>query len=595
MAIFSQKNKNNEVDKLIGQSQSGYAKAVASLRDVISPAGIVVNTTSIKLGGTYARTLFILTYPRYLSPGWFSSVINFESTTNISIFYHAIDNSTILRQLRKKLGDVGAQIQLEAEKGVPRNPALETAIEDIENLRNAVVQGTEKMFRVAVYITLIGSSEKELNDNENKINAFLESKLIYPKSAHFRHFEGYECTVPVCLDRLGYGTLLNSTPASTLFPFISANLTQNTGIMYGINLINSSLIIFDRFSLENANMCVFGTSGSGKSYAVKTHAVRELMMGSEIIVIDPENEYEYLAKAVGGESYKIAVSSKDHINPFDLPIITTDETVGEVFRGHVLNLIGLIKILLGGLSPTEEVVIDQAITLTYASRNIDVESDNAIENIPVLEDLTNVLNTMEGGANLAAKLYKYTKGTYGQFLNHSTNINLRNKFVVFDINELEEELRPIAMYILLNYVWNSVKRTMKKRILIIEEAWLLMKFKESANFMLSFAKRARKYYLGLTTITQDLDDFLKSPYGLPIIANSSIKLLFKQSTVAINQLADALQLTGVEKELLTQIDIGSGLFLAGDKHTLVQVVASYTEDQLITSDPARLMSLKNKS
>lgn len=592
MPIFPGKNKNT-VDELVDQSRSNYIKAVASLRDIISPSGLVVNTTSLKLGGTFVRTLFILTYPRYLSPGWFSSVINFESATNISIFYHPIDNSSILRQLRKKLGDVGAQIQLEAEKGAPRNPALETAIDDIESLREAIIQGTEKMFRVSVYITLIGTSEQELNESENKINSFLESKMIYPKPAHFRHFEGYECTVPACLDRLGYGTLLNSTPASTLFPFISANLTQNVGIMYGINLINNSLVIFDRFSQENANMCVFGTSGSGKSYAVKTHAVRELMMGSDIIIIDPENEYEYLAKAVGGESYKIAVASKDHINPFDLPVIASDETVGEVFRGHILNLIGLIKILLGGLSPMEEVTIDQAITLTYASRNISPETDNKFESMPILEDLVNVLNTMEGGANLAAKLYKYTKGTYGQFLNNPTNINIRNKFIVFNINDLEEELRPIAMYILLNYVWNSVKKVLKKRILIIEEAWLLMKFKESANFMLSFAKRARKYYLGLTTITQDLDDFLKSPHGIPIITNSSIKVLFKQSTVTINQLTEALQLTDVEKNLLTQIDIGSGLFLAGDKHTLIQVVASYTEDQLITSDPERLMALRN--
>jgi len=594
MSIFSSKN-NQSVDELVDQSRANYIKAVASLRDIIAPSGVVVNTTSLKLGGTYVRTLFILTYPRYLSPGWFSSVINFEEATNISIFYHPIDNSSILRKLRKKLGDVGAQIQLEAEKGSPRNPALETAVEDIESLRESIVQGTEKMFRVAVYITLIANSEKELNDNENKINTFLESKMIYPKPAHFRHFEGYECTVPVCLDRLGYGTLLNSTPASTLFPFISANLTQNTGIMYGINLINNSLVIFDRFTRENANMCVFGTSGSGKSYAVKTHAVRELMMGSDIIVIDPENEYEYLAKAVGGESYKIAVASKDHINPFDLPVIASDETVGEVFRGHVLNLIGLIKILLGGLTPIEEVIIDQAITLTYASRNIDPEENNAIENMPILEDLVNVLNTMEGGENLSAKLYKYTKGTYGKFLNNPTNIDVRNRFVVFNINDLEEELRPIAMYILLNYVWNNVKKVMKRRILIVEEAWLLMKFKESANFLLSFAKRARKYYLGLTTITQDLDDFLKSPHGIPIITNSSIKLLFKQSTVTIRQITEALQLTEVENNILTQIDIGSGLFLAGDKHALIQVVASYTEDQLITSDPQRLMALRNKN
>lgn len=594
MVIFPFQQKK-DADNLASQSKISYEKTLATLRDIIAPSGLIINSTSIKLGSIYARTLFILTYPRYLSPGWFSSIINFDSDLNLSIFYHPIDNSSILRQLRKKLGDVGAQMQLEAEKGVPRNPALETALEDIEKLRDSITQGIEKMFRVSVYITIMAKSELELNDLENKINSLLESKLIYPKPSHFRHFEGFEGTVPVCLDRLNYGTLLNSTPASTLFPFISSNLSNNEGILYGINLINNSLIIFDRFKLENANMCVLGTSGSGKSYAVKTHAVRELMMGSEIMIIDPENEYEYLAKAVGGENYNISVASKDNINPFDLPIIGKDETVGEVFRGHILNLIGLIKILIGGLKPEEEVIVDQAITLTYASRNITMESDNDLGAMPVLEDLVNVLTTMDGGSDIAAKLYKYTKGTYGGFLNKPTNINMKNSFVVFNINELEEELRPIAMYILLNHVWNNIKKQLKKRILIIDESWYLMKFSETADFILSFAKRARKYFLGLTTIAQDLDDFLKVPQGIPVITNSTIKIIFKQSSATIKQLTETLGLTEIEKSLLTQVDVGSGLFMAGNKHTIVQVVASYTEDQLITSDPKKLITLKNKS
>ena len=469
LPFFGKKEESKAAD-LADQVRSNYEKTLTTLRDIIAPSGLIINSTSLKLGSTYARTLFILTYPRYLSPGWFSSVINFDTDLNLSIYYHPIDNSLILRQLRKKLGDVGAQMQLEAEKGTPRNPALETALEDIEKLRDAITRGIEKMFRVSVYITLIAKSETELNDLENKINGLLESKLIYPKPSHFRHFEGFEGTIPMCLDRLNYGTLLNSTPASTLFPFISSNLTNNEGILYGINLINNSLVIFDRFKLENANMCVFGTSGSGKSYAVKTHAVRELMMGSEIMIIDPENEYEYLAKAVGGENYDISVSSKDNINPFDLPFMGKDETVGEVFRGHILNLIGLIKILIGGIKPEEEVIVDQAITLTYASRNITLESDNDLGSMPVLEDLVNVLNTMDGGSEIAAKLYKYTRGTYGGFLNNPTNINMKNPFLVFNINGLEEELRPIAMYILLNHVWNNIKKQLKKRILIIDES-----------------------------------------------------------------------------------------------------------------------------
>ncbi len=377
-----------------------------------------------------------------------------EVEYNISIFFHPVDNTLILRQLRKKLGDIGAQISLEEERGAPRNPILETALQDIENLRDAIVQGREKMFRVALYITILAHSENQLNETEAKIQSILESKLVYAKPATFRQYEGYESSIPLSLDRLGFGTLLNSSPASTLFPFISLDLTANKGVMYGVNLHNNSLIIFDRFSLENANMCVFGTAGSGKSYAVKLEALRSLILDTNIMIIDPENEYQYLAQAIGGSFFKIAVASEDHINPFDLPIIGPGETAQEVFRSHVLTLIGLIKLLVNGLTPQEEVLIDQAIVQTYQARDItDVNNNqNEAQNTPLLEDLEAVLKTMEGGTDLASKLYKYTQGTYSGFLNQQTNINLENRFIVFNIRDLEEELRPMAMYVVLNYI-----------------------------------------------------------------------------------------------------------------------------------------------
>lgn len=448
---------------------SPYEQAVSSLRDLIAPSGLVINSTSIKLGETFCRTLFILTYPRYLSMNWFSPVIEMEHLFNISISYHPVDNTIILRQLRKKLGDVGAQVSLEQERGAPRNPILETSLNDIENLRDAIIQGREKMFRVSLYITIMAKSETELNEIEAKIQSLLESKLIYIKSANFRQFEGFESSLPLNLDRLNFSILLNSGPASTLFPFISLDLTDNKGILYGVNVHNNSLVIFDRFSMENANMCVFGTAGSGKSYAVKLEALRSLMLDTTVLIIDPENEYQYLSQSIGGSFFKISIGSENHINPFDLPIIGEGETAAEIFRSHILTLIGLIKILVGGLTPKEEVLVDQAIIQTYAAKDISVETTNNL-NIPLLEDLQAVLDTMEEGSDLSAKLYKYTKGTYAGFLNQQTNININERFVVFNIRDLEEELRPIAMYIVLNYIWNSVKKEMKKRLLIIDEA-----------------------------------------------------------------------------------------------------------------------------
>ncbi len=572
-------------------AKNEYEQAVSSLRDLIAPSGLVINSTSIKLGETFCRTLFILTYPRYLSMNWFTPIIEMEQLFNISISYHPVDNALILRQLRKKLGDVGAQVSLEQERGAPRNPILETSLNDIENLRDAIVQGREKMFRVALYITLMAKSENELNQIEAKVQSLLESKLIYIKSANFRQFEGYESSLPLNLDRLGFSVLLNSGPASTLFPFISLDLTDNKGVLYGVNVHNNSLVIFDRFSMENANMCVFGTAGSGKSYAVKIEALRSLILDTTVLIIDPENEYQYLSQSIGGSFFKISVGSENHINPFDLPIVGEGETAAEVFRSHVLTLIGLIKILVGGLTPKEEVVVDQAITQTYAARDISAES-NIIGNMPILEDLRAILDMMEGGSDVAAKLYKYTKGTYAGFLNQQTNVSINERFVIFNIRDLEEELRPIAMYIVLNYIWNSVKKEMKKRLLIVDEAWYLLKHQESADFLFGIAKRSRKYYLGLTTITQDIGDFLDSPYGVPIITNSALKLLFKQSSATIDKVANALHLTEVEKAILLQAEVGTGLFIAGNKHAVIQVVPSYTEDQMITSDPQQLLAMK---
>jgi len=570
-----------------------YAEAFSSLQNLIAPAGLEINTNFLKLGEQYCSTLFILTYPDYLASNWFSSIINLDESFDISIFFHPLDINKVLRDLRKKSAEIQAQINIEAERGLVRNPLLEAALNNVEKLRDTIQQGSERLFDVGVYITFWADNKEGLSKVESKIKNLLEQQLIYAKPAIFREFEGMESSFPLGLDRLFLTNPLNSQPASTLFPFSSLDLSDNKGILYGINLHNNSLVIFDRFALPNANMVVFAQAGAGKSYAVKLEILRSLLLGTNILIIDPENEYQYLADSIGGSYFNIAVASEDNINPFELPLVKEDEeTNEEVFRNHILSLIGLIKLMLGGLSPQEEIILDRALIQTYASRDIFPENMTERKTPPLMEDLENVLQSSEGGEDLAAKLYKFTKGTYAGFLNKPSNIDINNRLVIFGVRELSDELRPIAMYVVLNYIWTMIKKDMKKRIAVIDEGWWLLNHEESASFLFGLVKRARKYYLGVTFITQDIEDALSSPYGKPLITNSSLALLLRQSPANIDAIGKALNLTEQEKTILLQSSIGTGLFFAQDKHVAIQIIASYAEDQIITSNPAQLMAIK---
>ncbi len=565
---------------------------LTTLADLIAPAGLEISPNYLKLGNKYCATLFVLTYPHYLASNWFSSLVNLDESFDLAIFFHPLDVNNILKDLRKKSAEFQAQIAIEAERGLVRNPLLEAALKNIEDLRDLIQQGNEKVFDTGVYLTYLADSKEDLIKIQSKIENLLERQLIYAKPAVFREFEGFESTLPLGLDRLLVTTPLNSQPAATLFPFSSLDLSGNTGILYGLNQHNNSLIIFDRFSLPNANMVVLAQSGAGKSYAIKMELLRSLLLGTNILVIDPENEYSYLVDSLNGSYFKISVASNDHINPFDLPPVTEGETPEEVFRSHILNLIGLIKVMVGGLTPQEETILDRALTQTYASRDIFPENMTEAKTPPLMEDLESILQNIEGGENLAAKLYKYTKGSYAGFLNQPSNINIANRLIVFGIRDLEEELRPIAMYVVLNYIWTMIRTDLKKRLMVIDEGWWLLKHEESAAFLFSLVKRARKYYLGITFISQDIEDALMSPYGKPIITNSSLALLLKQSPANIDLVGNAFNLTEQEKAILVQAAVGTGLFFAEDQHVAIQVLASYAEDQIITSNPAQLEELQ---
>lgn len=573
-----------------------YKPSEETFPNIVAPAGLEENTNYLRLGNYYVKTFFVYTYPRYLSSGWFSPIINMAEMMDISIFTHPVDTSSTLKKLRKKTAEVQAQIAEREEKGLVRNPQLETAHQDIENLRNNLQQGTEKMFRVGIYITIYGSSIKELKELENKIQSTLEAKLIYIKPALFRQMEGFKSTIPLGEDKLEVNTPLNTNPTSSLFPFISPDLTSEEGIMYGVNMHNNSLVIFDRFNLENANSVVFAKSGAGKSYAMKLEILRTLMMGTDVLVIDPENEYQSLAEAVGGSFIKISLTSSQTINPFEIPTVPEEEDPANVFKSHILNLTGLIKLMLGEISPEEESLIDRALIATYNARDITAENfgrDQEVEP-PILEDFQKVLQNTEGAQSLAQRLDKYVNGSYSGFTNSPTNVDMTNRFIVFSIRDIEEELRPIAIYIVLNFVWNLIRAELKRRLMIIDEAWWMMQYEDSASFLFSLAKRARKYYLGLTTITQNVGDFMSSEYGRPIVTNSALQLLMKQSPASMDTVSKTFNLNKGDRQFLLEAEVGQGLFFVGLKHIAIKIIPSYTEDQIITTDPEQILQLKGK-
>jgi len=592
MGLFDFLKKKPAEDPKPALPQEMYRASTLELKDIIAPSALKVTPRSLNLGDKIVRTFFVISYPRYLSESWFAPIINLDRIFDISIFINPVETANILRHFQKKVAEVQSQIQIREEKGLVRDPMLDTAYQDLENLRDQLQQAQEKLFDVALYISIYAETEAELDKIESEIKSILESKLVYVKPALFQQEQGFRSIIPIGNDELSVTSKLNSTPLSSIFPFVSFDLTSDKGILYGINRHNSSLVLFDRFSLENYNSITFAKSGAGKSYATKLEILRTLMFDTEVIVIDPEREYEYLAEATGGRYFNISLNSEHHINPFELPPVGEDESPANVLRSNIINLVGLFRIMMGGLTAEEDAIIDRAITETYALKDISPEADFSKIEPPLLSDFELVLAGMEGGESLAQRLTKYTKGTWAGFINSPTNIDMNKKFVVFSVRDMEDELKPIAMYIVTHYIWNAIRKNIKKRLLVIDEAWWMMKSEDTASFLLSLAKRGRKYYLGLATITQDVDDFMKSPYGVPIITNSSIQVLLKQSPTSIDKLQQTFNLTDEEKYLLLESGVGEGIFFAGVKHVAIKIIASYTEDQIITSDPSQILAIK---
>lgn len=619
MAVFGGGKKKPTADPVaIAQAQrareereveAAFNKGITALRDFIAPSSIEYSGTHFQLGTRYARTYYVYGYPRQLTTGWLSSMVNIDEIIDLSIYIYPVESQVVLDNLRKKVAQLEAGIMLDSEKGRVRDPAKQSAILDAEEMRDKLQVGEERFFRFGFYFTIYGSSMDELEFVAHKIESILGQQLVYSKPASSQQEQGFNSTVPQFYDQLQIRRNMNTGAVSTSFPFTSAELSQDNGILYGINMHNSGLVIFDRFTLENGNAVVFAKSGAGKSFTVKLEALRSMMMGTDVFIIDPENEYQRMCEAVGGAYIKLSLNSPTRINPFDLPKVIDTEDAEDALRSNLITLHGLLRLMMGGavaqmsntgnatmnpaMSPEEEADLDAALIETYAKAGITNDPLTHGSIPPTIADLYETLLHMGGsGPNLAQRLRKYTTGTFAGIFSQPSNVDVNNPMVVFNIRDLEDELRPVAMYIVLNYIWNKTKADQKKRILVVDEAWQLMKYEDSANFLFSLAKRARKYNLGITTITQDVEDFMGSRLGRAIVANSSMQILLKQSTSAVDVLSQVFKLTSEEKKRLSQFPVGQGLFFAGQNHIHIQIAASATETSLITTNPEQIKQIE---
>ncbi len=586
--IFGKKNTQGKIKDTGLRSSSSDA-------DIIAPSSIEVDFNFIRIGEKFYKTFFVVGYPRFVSPNWLFPLINFDQSMIVSMFIYPSTSSDVLSDLRRKIAEMEATLSSEIDEGKEIDPKVKASLEDALSLQEQLAKGVERFFQFSLYITLSAEKKEDLEDAGKKLTSTLSSILMDAKSATLQMDAGFKSSLPQGKDQLFLTRNMDTTSLSTTFPFTSAMLAQDKGIMYGVNQQNGSLIIFDRFSLENANEVVFGKSGSGKSYMIKLEVLRQSMFGTEIIIIDPEGEYETLTKTLSGDYISFTPSHPIRINPFDLSGLYEE---GENELGlKILSLHGLLKIIMGELDPSEDAILDRALLMTYKEKGITTDPQTQTKDPPIMDDLYNVLLKMTEpqAQTLALRLEKFTKGSLSGIFNQQSNFDIKGMLTVFSLRELEEELRAVAMHIILDFVWTKVRRDLKKRLLIIDEAWYIMKYKDSASFVYSVAKRARKYFLALTTATQDVFDFLSTDYGKAVLSNSSLQILLKQATSEIDLVSEIFYLSNGERELLLSAGVGEGLFFAGQSHVGIKILSAPFEHDVITSNPAEILKREEEA
>ena len=591
-AVVNNRAANTAKSNQLLEAKQKLTKGLVNIRDIIAPSLVEVDFDNIRVNNTFYRTLFVAGYPRYVASNWLHPLLSFDKSLFISMYIYPAESKVILEDLKRKIAEMEATIQVDMKRGKVIDPSVQVSLDDALALQSQLAKGAERFYQFSLYVSIPADTIEELNRSSKEVESTLGSLLIVPKHATLSQEDGFKSTLPMSLDKLDITRNMDTTSLATTFPFTTASLTANEGILYGINEHDGSLVIFNRFSLENSNSVIFGKSGSGKSFLVKLEVMRTLMFGTDVFVIDPEGEYTDITKTLGGDQLDFSFNSPVKINPFDLSGIVSE---GENELGlKILSLHGLMRVIMGELNPTEDALLDKALVSTYKQKGITPDPETQKREPPLMEDLYKVLLGMEeeNARRLAERLEKFVKGSLAGIFNQQSNLHLKNALTVFNIKELEAELRPMAIFSILDFIWTKIKREVKKIILVVDEAWYLMKHPDSATFLYSIAKRARKYYLGVTTITQDVEDFLSTDHGKAIITNSSLQVLLKQSTAAIDKLAEVFYLSSGEKHFLLSAGVGEGLFFAGASHAAVQFIASAQEYQLATSKPGEMKQEK---
>jgi len=579
----------SDMRRFIKQVDDEYTTNIADFKSHIAPSYWEYKSNGMNISGILWKTYYTQRYPTYIDALRTRDLMSMHAKWDMSFFIYPEDDSAMQAMLKRKATQLKAELNEAMSKWITTDKEVEQQYRDVELIREKLSTREERYFELSNYFTIYNTDEATLKEDWKKYEQKVSGYWIAVKNATQRMDEWMTSTLPLCIDDLWITRSAVTSSLAGSFPFISNDLVQNTWIFYWLNLHTWWLVIMDRFNnkLPNMNSVILATSWAWKSFTVKLEILRYLMNGIDVIVIDPENEYKELCEAVGWTYVNIATNAQQYINPFDLPPRIEDVDYGkwDLLRSQIMTLIWLIQILIWKLTAEEEAVLDKAIQNTYALRWFSLDDDNyEWKQPPLMEDLMNVLNGMEGWEQVWLRLSKYATWTFGKLFNNYTNVDINNRITVFSIRDLEDALKTPAMYNVLNFIWTKVRSAKRQRLLVCDEAWIMLQNDVSANFMFSMTKRARKYWLWITTISQDIEDFVRSPYGKPIVSNSSIQILLKQSTTSIKSLNQLLGLSEAEQQKLISCGVWEWLIFAGNQHIAIKIVASPSEKDLITTD-----------
>lgn len=586
---YSDKKLTSELRQYIKEVDDRYNSVLADYKSHIAPSYWEFSMQQFNVSWILGKCYYTQEYPSYIDMLWTRDIMSLHAKWDMSFYLYPEDDGAIQSMLKQRSTQLKAELSDEMQKWVTVDKEIEQQYRDVEMIREKLTTKEERYFEFWNYTTIYDNNEEQLRETWKKFEQKISWYWIKIKNAIHRMDNWFTANLPICLDDMWIVRSAVTSSLAASFPFISSDLITKTGILYWVNAHTWGLVIFDRFNskLPNMNSVILATSWAWKSFTVKLEILRYLLNWVDIIVIDPENEYHGLCEKVGWTYVNIATSSQQFLNPFDMPPMIEDVEYGkwDLLRSQIMNLVWLIQILVWKLSPEEEALLDKALQNTYALKWFTFEmEDYTGKKPPLMEDLLHVLEWMQGGDQIALKLSKYVTWTFWKLFNNYTNIDINNSLTVFSIRDVEDALKTPAMFNVLNFIRSKVRAVKKQRLMVCDEAWIMLQNDISANFLFWLIKRARKYGLWITTISQDIEDFTRSQYWKPIVSNSSMQILLKQSVTSMKSLNQLLGLSEAEQQRLISVGVWEGLMFVWSQHVGVQILASPHEKGFITTD-----------